>query len=361
MRTSFLMASLLAATTATAGPVTLNQSGRLLDSSGVPINGDHSLVFDLWNAETGGANVHNETMTVTATDGYYGAVIGGSGDLFASEIPATGMWLEVTVSGVSVGRSPVGFTPLAAVAHRVSGGTADVSEVNIGGVGVIDSTRNLTAVDGTFSGAVGVAGAFDADSASIAGALDADSASIAGALDANSATIAGALTADTVTINGALTTQSPVTWSGDSTTGRTYSCRPGRYQLHKNSQSVVYSVKITINDTNYSRGTTQERYGEWVITNRYRDYLSIHLPVVYGSVDTSKAPGSTVSTNGLGVHTYASGFQDVFIEIDSTNSSSPRNGMACRMEILGWGGLPSVTLVQGFDNEYTARTVGNNP
>jgi hypothetical protein len=304
-----------------AAPVTLTHAARVLDADGAPRNGAAAVALTLWDAESGGDDFHTETHPVSLADGYFQVVLGGAGDLDAAEIPAAGAWVEVAVDGVSLGRQPVGFVPLAAVAQRVQGGAADVSELRVGGVSVVDGARDLSVT---------------------------------------AATVDGALHAGSAQVDDSLWVTGPITAQGESTSWRALMCRPGRYRLRKDSDATVYAVKLTINDTNYSTGTSNERYGEWVITNRYQANLTVNRPVAYGGVDTSKSVGSAVGTNHLGVHAYTSGNRDVYIEIDSTNSNTAPNGMACRMELLGWG-LPTVTLVQGFDVSYMSRVVGSNP
>lgn len=137
----------LTMSSAFAAPVTLTHSGRLLDLAGVPIQGQSTLHFHLWDAETGGASVHDESIQVLADDGFYAVTLGSTGNLDASAIGTTGLWLEVVVGTQSLGRSPVGFVPLAAVADSVIGGVADVTEVRINGVSVLNSDRDLTVRD----------------------------------------------------------------------------------------------------------------------------------------------------------------------------------------------------------------------
>ena len=151
---SVLLAALVAPSLALANPVTFSTSGRLIDAQGAPTMGAVQLTFVLWDDATTGSDIHTEVIQVTPEAGYYSVQLGLGGDLLSSEIPQDGLWLEVKVGTVSLGRSPVGFVPLAAVADSVRGGVADVSEVSIDGVVVLDSNRDLSVNDGAFSGAV---------------------------------------------------------------------------------------------------------------------------------------------------------------------------------------------------------------
>jgi len=147
MRTLISLCALTVAATAAAAPVTLNHSGRLLDAAGAPLTGSYTLAFDLWDAPTAGVDIHHEVIQVLADDGFYAVTLGSTGNLDASAIGTTGLWLEVTVGTASLGRQPVGFVPLAAVADSVVGGIANVTDVQINGATVIDVNRDVTARD----------------------------------------------------------------------------------------------------------------------------------------------------------------------------------------------------------------------
>ncbi|MGK0345515.1 MAG: hypothetical protein ACI855_001579, partial [Myxococcota bacterium] len=147
MLNRLLLLSVLTANSALAAPVTLNHSGRLLNQAGTPIDGQANLQFTLWDDESGGSSIHSEAIQVLASDGFYAVTLGTTGDLDASEVGTTGLWLEILVGTQSLGRSPVGFVPLAAIADSVIGGIADVTEVSINGVTVLDANRDLSVRD----------------------------------------------------------------------------------------------------------------------------------------------------------------------------------------------------------------------
>ena len=142
MRT-ITMAGVFLAGTAMGGPVAMTHQGRALDSVGDPINGDLVSIIELYDAPVDGTRVHIETPTLQVRDGYYAHTLGLGGDLTSEEIGTTGLWLQVTLGGEALGRTPVGFVPLAAVADSVVGGVVDVSEVRINGETVIDSSGTL--------------------------------------------------------------------------------------------------------------------------------------------------------------------------------------------------------------------------
>lgn len=147
MHRKLALIATLAPLTAGATPVALDHTGRLLDASGAPVNGSRALGFELWSAAVDGTRVHQESHTVAVEDGFYAVRLGAAGDLDSTEIPTGGLWLEVSVDGQSMGRSPVGFVPLAAVASSVQGGLADVSELRVGGTTVVATNRDLTVGD----------------------------------------------------------------------------------------------------------------------------------------------------------------------------------------------------------------------
>ena len=63
---------------AQATPLEVPHQGRLSDSSGAPVHGEHALTFALWDAATAGTSVWTETHPSVAVDGgYFSVVLGG--------------------------------------------------------------------------------------------------------------------------------------------------------------------------------------------------------------------------------------------------------------------------------------------
>lgn len=89
---------LLAAQAGAAIPKKIAYQGKLVDASGNPSPGDHTVLFSLHNAESGGIMVWSETQTVTAdSNGVFSAILG-------SDTPIEGYfaapkWLSITVDG----------------------------------------------------------------------------------------------------------------------------------------------------------------------------------------------------------------------------------------------------------------------
>ena len=60
-----------------AVPMQLNHQGRLVDSSGIGLDGTgHTLTFSVYDDLTGGTAVWSETLSVPFTNGFYSAVLG---------------------------------------------------------------------------------------------------------------------------------------------------------------------------------------------------------------------------------------------------------------------------------------------
>lgn len=91
MQTLLLMGLMVGSASAT--PVSFTHQGRYLDGAGVPINGDLSVTFTLWDAPVDGSSVHSETATLPVVDGYLSRLLGAAGDLDHADIPTTGLWI----------------------------------------------------------------------------------------------------------------------------------------------------------------------------------------------------------------------------------------------------------------------------
>jgi hypothetical protein len=79
-------------------PKKIAYQGRLVDSGGNPMAGDHTVLFSLHNAESGGIMVWSETQTVTAdSNGVFAAILGDNTPIQNSF--ADPKWLSITVDG----------------------------------------------------------------------------------------------------------------------------------------------------------------------------------------------------------------------------------------------------------------------
>lgn len=100
MRLSVVLIVALASSSAFASPNTMLHQGRLLDASGLAVEGNTQLGLALYTQAAGGSATCNETDTVDVAQGYYSTVLGDNGcNLQTIAFGATTYWLEVSVGG----------------------------------------------------------------------------------------------------------------------------------------------------------------------------------------------------------------------------------------------------------------------
>ena len=140
---------LMLSNTAVAVPIQVNQQGRLLDTDGEGLSGDHQLIFQLFDEETSGDIQWAESMTVEFNNGYYSTLLGtdeASNPLDDSIFANYPLYLELKVNGEALSPrhqlTSVPYAQIAGVAESVDGGTVSASEVIVGGQTVIDSAGN---------------------------------------------------------------------------------------------------------------------------------------------------------------------------------------------------------------------------
>ena len=131
-----MLASLaLAVSIATAAPGQLPVQGRVLDSTGAPIQGPQDVHVALFDAATDGTLQWQDTLNITLADGYYSVVLGADDDLdmdlFAGSTP---LWLQISIDGESLGRTPIRHVPRAAYAETA--GHAQTAQSISSGTGV---------------------------------------------------------------------------------------------------------------------------------------------------------------------------------------------------------------------------------
>jgi len=104
-----------------ASPTTFVHQGRLLDTVGDPVEGQQTLLIELFTQPTDGTRVWHETDPVTLQGGYYAVQLGDTSPLTALNFGTTTYWLQVTpVGGVPIlPRTQIGAVP---VALSVAGG-----------------------------------------------------------------------------------------------------------------------------------------------------------------------------------------------------------------------------------------------
>ncbi len=134
-------------TAAWAAPAQLGHQGRLLDDAGVPVEGEVSLLFRLYDDAASGSVVWEETHDVSAENGFYSVVLGAdeaSNPLDVSLVADNALFLELVVDGGDPlsprhGLNSVPYAMVATQAESVQGGLVDASEVRVNGSVVVDA------------------------------------------------------------------------------------------------------------------------------------------------------------------------------------------------------------------------------
>ena len=152
MRTLFCLALALSTSALAADvPLELTHQGRMLDSTGVTLEGLHDVTVTLYDASAGGTVVFEETFPgMLFTEGVYGLTLGGdsSNPLSVETFDASGIWVGIAVDGgTELAPRPklnaVPYAVRAATATSVSGGAVDATEISVGGSTVIASDGSI--------------------------------------------------------------------------------------------------------------------------------------------------------------------------------------------------------------------------
>ena len=69
---------ILALGTANAIPSQVTQQGRILDPSGVAVDGSRLVIFRIYDQENNGVKLWTETLTVQFNNGYYATILGAN-------------------------------------------------------------------------------------------------------------------------------------------------------------------------------------------------------------------------------------------------------------------------------------------
>ena len=113
-------------TTANAEPIQTVHQSRLIDVSGEPIQGAHTVRIALWDDATSGLEQWGESFNVTLQDGYFSATLGantGTNLLDSGLFNASPLYVEVIVDNVVMGdRTALTTVPYAVHATSVSQG-----------------------------------------------------------------------------------------------------------------------------------------------------------------------------------------------------------------------------------------------
>lgn len=137
-----------AATSAFAAPTQLGHQGRLLDEDGIPLEGLHSLEFQIYDSIEDGTVLWSEIHDVELINGYYSLVLGADeldNPLEDSVFEEDELYLELTVDEDEEleprqALNAVPYARIAGQATNLKGGVVDASEIRVGGSTVVDSS-----------------------------------------------------------------------------------------------------------------------------------------------------------------------------------------------------------------------------
>jgi len=143
-------------------PGALNYQGLLLDSSGDPVpDDDYTITFAIYDLETGGTALWDETQTASVADGLFNVRLGATDPITpTSWVDGRDLWLGITLSGESemTPRQQLVSVPYALNAGDVRGSDIHPNTISVGSYGlVIDAGGNWLGVP--ISGTIGATGA----------------------------------------------------------------------------------------------------------------------------------------------------------------------------------------------------------
>ena len=98
-----------------AVPGTMNYQGYITDDTGIPVNATVNVSFRIYNVETGGADLWNETDSVTISDGKFSTQLGDATSFPVGLFDTTVLYLgiEVETNGEMTPRKPLDTAPFA--------------------------------------------------------------------------------------------------------------------------------------------------------------------------------------------------------------------------------------------------------
>jgi len=137
---------LLCPAAALAVPMTLSHQGRLLDSSGAPLDGSHDLEFQIFDAASSGSEIWGEVQTLNLTNGYYSAQLGSVDAMVEADFANDDLWLAISVgSDPELSRVKLNSVPYAVRATSLAGGSIDAGDISVNGVPIVDSSGSVVA------------------------------------------------------------------------------------------------------------------------------------------------------------------------------------------------------------------------
>ena len=161
MRLAALLALALALPmSALAAPGELSHQGRLIDSAGTPLSGDHAITFTLYDDASSGNALWTETLTASFEDGHFSVVLGADSPFEAGDFDGSTRYLGLAVDGgtelsprISVVSVPYAIhagsadtatsADTALTAESVTGGSVNATSVTVAGSEVIASDGTI--------------------------------------------------------------------------------------------------------------------------------------------------------------------------------------------------------------------------
>ncbi|MBM76684.1 MAG: hypothetical protein CMK59_14855 [Proteobacteria bacterium] len=141
------MLSIFLFSSAFAVPLQLTQQGRILDPSGAPVEGLTPVTFRIYDAQTNGQLLWDETLSVQFNNGYYAAILGideQNNPLNSNTLSMYPLFIELQIDSnapmnprLSINSAP--YAQIAGVSESVQGGIVSGSEIQIQGQQVINS------------------------------------------------------------------------------------------------------------------------------------------------------------------------------------------------------------------------------
>lgn len=113
MRLVAIPVALLTPAIAVAVPTLLDHQGRLTDSTGQPMQGQHDVTFRLYDSDVQASAFWSESQTLPFANGYYGAKIGNGLDVDSLDLAQVWLGIEIDSAGELQGRQRLTSVPYA--------------------------------------------------------------------------------------------------------------------------------------------------------------------------------------------------------------------------------------------------------
>ena len=124
-----------------AVPQTFSQQGRLLDTSGIPLEGVHNLTFRIFESPSSSTEVWSEALSVLFANGYYNVVLGADNGnaLDTSIFEIQPLYLEIQLNNDfpfqprQKMHSQI-YSQIAKKSLSLEGGDVNATQIQVGGV-----------------------------------------------------------------------------------------------------------------------------------------------------------------------------------------------------------------------------------